>query len=87
MCDCKPLLNVTGNLNDAVAEKDFAKGYGNAAKEVLLNDGFVDGDDSTGSLRGCTSIATPIRSRHGGLQLSLLRPNWYVLIVAMPLDV
>ena len=76
----------TGNLVDGTNEQDLlsqSKKGGDAVgavtadltKQALLTDGYADGEDARGMLRGVTQMAS-VSEQRGGLILTDLRPFW-----------
>jgi hypothetical protein len=80
----------TGNLIDGIGEQDLVnKAMGGdgiiddaneaehamAARNLLDLDGYADGEDARGMLRGVTQIAA-VKDIASGLSLPVLRPNW-----------
>ena len=89
----------TGNLSDGVAEKDMSdlinvskytddaqlRAAGQKMSNKLDLDGYADGEEALGALRGVTQIAK-VRATRGGLRLPILRPNWRGKSVPFVLD-
>lgn len=89
----------TGNLSDGVAEKDMSdlvniakevddadlRAAGEKMKNKMDLDGYADGEEAMGALRGVTQVAK-VNATRGGLRLPILRPNWRGKSVPFVLD-
>jgi hypothetical protein len=89
----------TGNLSDGVAEKDMAdivniskgvddaelRAAGEKMKNKMALDGYDDGEEAMGALRGATQVAR-VDATRGGVHLPILRPKWRGKPVPFALD-
>lgn len=67
----------TGNLSDDIAEKDFMKDQGKLGKQLLLGDGYADGDEAEGMQRGSTALSSAADNWRGGVHLPKNFPKWF----------
>jgi hypothetical protein len=86
----------TGNLVDGTAEQDalaaannFASNLGQGAsaytgKQLLAMDGYADGDEARGSLKGTTHTVRPFEPRFGSSSMNQ-RPKWAGMTASYPL--